>query len=360
VLAGVGETDQMASCPYCREEVKDGALKCRYCQSPLAPIIGTPADEKPFTISIDQRLKSSVALLISILSAMIVVGAILYGVDINKAREDLDKQRQANLDMRQLNIDTQTASGEVTKIRDAAKKLLDDTTKDLTDTKKLVEDVKKEAQATQGQVEETQKNVNLLSQDLQSLRGGGAQYDSLANALTTISNTQKSIDLLDRRVSALEDILKNRTIESLPHLPGPPPGPVPPQLTEAERPEIEAASHVHQRALPASAVSPVDITKEGPTSPGRSLFQVEYTVLVDDTDLTRLHGRNDLIERVVYTLDKRWFSNPEIVSINRADNFKMSVRVWGATNVEVAIFVRGLDKPIVRKNTMSLSNDITF
>ena len=66
----------MKVCPFCREEIRDDALKCRYCQSMLLSVGGAP-EEKPFTISIDQRLKSSVALLFSILSAMMTARDIL-------------------------------------------------------------------------------------------------------------------------------------------------------------------------------------------------------------------------------------------------------------------------------------------
>lgn len=49
----------------------------------------------------------------------------------------------------------------------------------------------------------------------------------------------------------------------------------------------------------------------------------------------------DAIDRVVYNLNKRWFSPSEIVKLNKADRFSVSLRVWGTTEIDAAVYLRG-------------------
>jgi hypothetical protein len=68
----------------------------------------------------------------------------------------------------------------------------------------------------------------------------------------------------------------------------------------------------------------------------------------------------DAISKVTYSLDERWFSNPDIVRTNRENNFQFTVTVWGITRVEAkAEFVQGAD-PICWSNLMSLSGPVEF
>jgi hypothetical protein len=197
------------------------------------------------------------------------------------------------------------------------------------------------------------EQLNTLKDELQNLRAGSQEYDSLTNAFTAISDVQKSVGLIDGRLRAIEAGAAQGETHTVAATP---------QFTEAEKQEIEAAIHVHQAALAVSPASPAaaDAIKGGMAVPGRTIVEIEYTVTVDDTETTRRHGGNQLIERVIYTLDKNWFSNPEIISINRVDNFKMSVRVWGRTKVGVTIVVNGLKDPIERARSMSLSDPVVF
>ncbi len=303
------------SCPYCKEEVRDDAVKCRYCQSTLSSSDEAPAGKagRTFTVSFDQPYVRYATLLLSILSIIVVYGAVIYGVDLKKAGAELSAQRELNVELKQA--------------REAARLLLDETRSDLVASKEQVKQVR---------------------DDLQDLRGGTLRDDSLQNALTAIESLQKSIGLLDERLRRLEvaAVVGDR---------GTPEAQVSPsELTDAEQQEIAAAIQVHQRALPVAQAA------DAAATPGRRVYEVEYSVSIDDTAATRRHGGSALIEKVTYRLDDRWFSNPEHVSIDPANNFRLSVRVWGSTKVEVAIVVKGLDAPIERSRLMSLSEPVSF
>ncbi len=62
----------------------------------------------------------------------------------------------------------------------------------------------------------------------------------------------------------------------------------------------------------------------------------------------------------MYVFDDRWYSNPSKTSVNRENSFKMSVNVWGVTNVKVDIHIRGIKTAIRRERFMSLHEGVTF
>jgi hypothetical protein len=54
----------------------------------------------------------------------------------------------------------------------------------------------------------------------------------------------------------------------------------------------------------------------------------------------------DAIDRVVYKLNERWFSPSEIVKVNKADRFSVSLRAWGPTEIDAAVYLKGERDPI--------------
>jgi len=44
-LKSLASKEDIMQCPYCKEEVNDGALKCKHCGSNLAPLPGSPSSQ---------------------------------------------------------------------------------------------------------------------------------------------------------------------------------------------------------------------------------------------------------------------------------------------------------------------------
>lgn len=124
-------------------------------------------------------------------------------------------------------------------------------------------------------------------------------------------------------------------------------------IAAGEKEIIKESIHVKQDANKDSA-------PKGREREERQWYEILYSVQIDRNDVTDKYGGLDLIGKVVYHFDNRWYTNPDRVRLNRSENFRLSVRVWGSTSVEVEIFLKGFDEPISRKRQMNLKETVVF
>ncbi len=310
----------MKTCPSCKEEVKDDATKCRHCHHIFNS--GTPATSngggrKYITISVDNVLVRYAGFLLTILAVFLIIGATLYGVDLKEASDELRNAKELSQTIKSSLADART--------------------------------------------------------DLETLRGNVSEQESLETAFHQIAANQQNIAVLDKKIDSLrKTLVENREefIEKLTELGentseearGEIYSKAIAQLrsdlgvvsfTSAEKEEIKRSIKIRQ------STRPVDAPK-GREAEGRSWYDLTYLVDIDNTDVTKKYGGINLIEKVVYHFNPKWYSNADRVRLDPETNFGLSVRVWGVTNVRAEIFVRGFKQSIERERAMSLTEDVEF
>ncbi len=85
----------MKVCPFCQEEIQEGALKCRYCRTMLISAAPEETAKSDVTYVLDKDLVRFGKFAIAILGIFTVVGLFLFGYRLDDMSDQLAEAREA-------------------------------------------------------------------------------------------------------------------------------------------------------------------------------------------------------------------------------------------------------------------------
>ena len=140
----------MKVCRFCREEIKDDAVKCRYCGSNLSSdtvaqdskIPKVDLEPNQVLLVLDRGFLYFAKFVLGIVVVVLALATAYFGFDLNKAREDVD---QAKKDVEQNTEEMKKGLAELQEAKKSVEATLAKVTTTGDDAQKLLEEVRAKA-----------------------------------------------------------------------------------------------------------------------------------------------------------------------------------------------------------------------
>jgi hypothetical protein len=141
----------LQTCPFCRERIQRDAVKCRYCGSSLLPPQSAAQsaagmqglEPNQVLLVLDRGLLYFAKFIGAVVIVILAVTTAFFGLDLNRAREDVDKMRsevqRAQEEVQSAKKEIESAKTDVAAIGQGAQQLLAEAKSNLADTKSLID-----------------------------------------------------------------------------------------------------------------------------------------------------------------------------------------------------------------------------